>query len=70
MIKPSFNMSSLKDALPEPTPGSSPYMSDFDMSSVTCALPDPDTPLYMSSLAGVLLGPNNTCDMSSLMSFH
>lgn len=60
-------MSSLKDALPKPTSGSSLYTSGFDISSMTYTLPDPDTTLDMSSLANVLPGPNDTFDMSSLM---
>ena len=63
----SFDMSSLKDALPEPPPSGSRYGSDVDMSPMTRELPDPDKAFDMSSLADALPDPTDNFDMSSLM---
>ncbi|CAG8906329.1 unnamed protein product [Penicillium nalgiovense] len=63
----SFDMSSLKDALPEPASSGSQHGSDFDMSAMTRDLPGPDMALDMSSLADALQDPSDTFDMSSLM---
>ncbi|KAJ5456880.1 hypothetical protein N7530_012154 [Penicillium desertorum] len=63
----SFDMSSLKDALPEPASSGSQHGSDFDMSAMTRDLPDPDTALDMSSLSDALPDQNDTFDISSLM---
>lgn len=66
-----FDMASLKDALPEPASGSSPHGSDFDMSSLTDALPDPNDTFDMRSLMDALPEPDGSprglaFDMSSL----
>ncbi|CAP95803.1 hypothetical protein E8E15_010669 [Penicillium rubens] len=63
----SFDMSSLKDALPEPASSGSQHGSDFDMSAMARDLPDPDKAFNMSSLADALPDPTDTFDMSSLM---
>ncbi|KAJ5528865.1 hypothetical protein N7527_002258 [Penicillium freii] len=66
-----FDMASLKDALPEPASGSSPHGSAFDMSSLTDALPDPNDTFDMRSLMDALPEPDGSpralaSDMSSL----
>lgn len=66
-----FDMASLKDALPEPASSSSPHGSAFDMSSLTDALPDPNDTFDMRSLMDALPEPDGSphgfaSDMSSL----
>ncbi|KGO64760.1 hypothetical protein PITC_073580 [Penicillium italicum] len=66
-----FDMSSLKEALPEPASGSSVHGSAFDMSSLTDALPEPNDTFNMRSLVEALpeaaLKPRGfASDMSSL----
>ncbi|KAJ5177685.1 uncharacterized protein N7500_000384 [Penicillium coprophilum] len=63
-----FDMSSLKDALPEPASAGSSHGSAFNMSSMLHALPDPDPTFNMTSLMDALPdldAASNVCSLKS-----
>ncbi|OQE44573.1 hypothetical protein PENCOP_c002G07480 [Penicillium coprophilum] len=63
-----FDMSSLKDALPEPASAGSSHGSAFNISSMLHALHDPDPTFNMTSLMNALSDPNAASSVCSLKS--